>query len=116
MACFLATKPELELICGFCLSPPFSPTELQGERPGQGGAVHHQYGHHPGHLHEMCQREADPTNAAGQVRGAGRLHERGVPGGDAPADADRPGPGATALRRGPAHRGRGDRGAAERVR
>lgn len=123
VACFSSSrsapnaKPELELICDLIFHFHSSrPAELQGERPGQGGAVHHQHGHHPGNLHEVCQRQADPAHLAGQVWGAGRLHERGVPGGDAPADAERSGAGSTAVRRGPAHRGRRDRGADERVR
>lgn len=64
----------------------------------------------------MCQCETDSAHAAGQVRGAGRLHECRVPGRDAPAYAELTDPSAAALCGGPAHWQCGDSGAHERVR
>ena len=79
--------------------------ELQGEGRRKSGGLHDDDGHRQGNVQCLRQGQTDPQDPPHQVRGAGRVHERRVPGGNQGAHAPRLHPGATGVCRRATHWG-----------
>ena len=87
--------------CSFCVF-----AEFQREGARQAGGVHNDDGGGALDLPQVRQGQTNPADAAGQVRGARRIHEQGHAAGDQTEDEDQPRGRAAALHRRTPHWGK----------